>query len=67
MLQYDETLSNFAFKFKLRRYSVACASGAAEDAITKLVGMGADVSHVNGDGMSILMLAAEVGRCRLTR
>ena len=38
---------------------MACAQGASTDSINKLVGLGANVSHINGDGMSILMLAAE--------
>ena len=38
---------------------MACSQGASDDTINKLIGLGANVSHVNGDGMSVLMLAAE--------
>ena len=74
-LQYDETRSNLAFKFKLRRYTVDAAERRAlcsakdrpdgarasvwGDIATVLGGSGA-TKHLKAK------LKAKVGRCRLT-
>ena len=59
-LQYDETLSNFALNFNLRRYN---QDSAQLEAIVPRQGshVGGSILRMTGTGMP----NTEVGRCRL--
>ena len=55
-LQYDELLSNFAFKFNLRRYTAAAAADMTAAVAAKHALNVRDIARA----------LAVVGRCRLT-